>query len=398
MKSGPCPNGKRCAERSLRGIGISSRVHSARVLRRWSHRPLMPYSPTLPPGQPGKVFLSSLTLLLATFAPPRLEATRLVSYYFRGETRLGAWTKEGVIDLNRACREMLKEKGLPRAEARANALVPPQVLEFLQGQAESMAAAQEAIAWAENRRKILKGTATSQVNVLAGLGVWFDLQEVTLKAAVPYPPHLLAVALNYRSHSDEIKIDLPKFPNIFTKEGRVIGPGEPIEIPEGASQTDYEGELGVVIGTKARNVPRGSAYDYVAGYVTFNDVTARDLQFRVSQYTLGKSPDTFSAMGAFLVLKDEVPNPHNLRLTTRVGSDVVQDSNTSFMIFTIPDLIAEISRVMTLEPGTVIATGTPSGVGFARQPQRFLKAGEVVSVEVEGLGILENPVSKASGN
>ncbi|MCI0625249.1 MAG: fumarylacetoacetate hydrolase family protein [Acidobacteria bacterium] len=319
-----------------------------------------------------------LVFLLTAFTPSPLEATRLVSYYFRGETRLGAWTKEGIIDLNRSYREMLKEKGVPRAEERANVLVPPQMLEFLQGDRDSMAAAMEAIAWVQSQRAESKRRGLSEVAGLTGLGVWFDLKEVTLKAAIPKPPHLLAVALNYRSHSDEIKIDLPKFPNVFTNEGKVIGPGEPIEIPEAVGETDYEGELAVVIGTKARNVARASAYDYVAGYMTFNDVTARDLQFRVSQYTLGKSPDTFSAMGPFLVLKDEVPNPHNLRLTTRLGTEIVQDSSTSHMIFTVPDLIAEISRVMTLEPGTVIATGTPSGVGFARKPPRFLKPGETI--------------------
>jgi acylpyruvate hydrolase len=336
-----------------------------------------------------------LFFLLTAVAPSPLEATRLVSYYFRGETRLGAWTEQGIIDLNRSYREMLKEKGVPRAEERANVLVPPQMLEFLQGQHDSMAAAMEAIAWVQSPRTKAK---QHDRNELAHLGVWFDIKEVTLKAAIPKPPHLLAVALNYRSHSDEIKIDLPKFPNVFTKEGKVIGPGEPIEIPAAVGETDYEGELAVVIGRKARNVSRASAYDYVAGYMTFNDVTARDLQFRVSQYTLGKSPDTFSAMGPFLVLKDEVPNPHNLRLTTRLGTEVVQDSSTSHMIFTVSDLIAEISQIMTLEPGTVIATGTPSGVGFARKPRRFLKPGEVVTVEVEGLGILENPLVKASGN
>ena len=342
-----------------------------------------------------RALLSALVLLLTSFAPSPLEATRLVSYYFRGETRLGAWTREGVIDLNRSYREMLKEKGVPRAEERANVLVPPQMLEFLQGQADSMAAAMEAIAWVQACREASKRRGLNEEASLASLGVWFNIDEVTLKAAIPRPPHLLAVALNYRSHSDEIKIDLPKFPNIFTKEGKVIGPGESIEIPEGVGETDYEGELGVVIGAKARNVSRASAYNYVAGYVTFNDVTARDLQFRVSQYTLGKSPDTFSAIGPFLVLKDEVPNPHNLRLTTRLGSEVVQDSNTSRMIFTIPDLIAEISRVVTLQPGTVIATGTPSGVGFARKPPRFLKPGDTVVVEVEGLGSLANKVVKS---
>ena len=324
-----------------------------------------------------------------------LFATKLITYYFRGESRLGAWMDDGVIDLHRAYKEMLREQGLSRAEELALARVPPQMLEFLRGEESSMDAARSAIEWTKAKR--LKGQQQGSRGAkldLKDAGIWFEHSEIRLGPPVPNPPHLLAVGFNYRSHSAEIKVEIPKSPNIFTKEGRIIGPGEAIEIPDMVTQPDYEGELAFVIGKEARSVDREHAYDYVAGYMTFNDITSRDLQFGVSQYTLGKSVDTFSVMGPFLVLKDEVPNPHQLKLTTRLGTEVVQESNTSNMIFTVADLIAYISQIMTLPAGTVVTTGTPSGVGYARKPPRFLKAGDMVTVDIERLGSLQNPVSQ----
>jgi acylpyruvate hydrolase len=320
------------------------------------------------------------------------HATKLVTYYFRGDTRLGVWTEDGVIDLNRAYREMLRERGVVRAEEMALALVPPQMLAFLRGEEGSMNAARDAIEWAKAKKGKLEAPSGKSLDILKEAGIWFEHSEIRLGPPVPDPPHLLAVGFNYVSHSTEINVEVPKHPNIFTKEGKVIGAGQVIEIPESVTQPDYEGELAFVIGRRARSVAREYAYDYVAGYMVFNDVTSRDFQFRVSQYTLGKSADTFSVMGPFLVLKDEIRNPHSLRLTTRVGKEVVQESNTSNMIFTVADLVAYISQVMTLEPGTVITTGTPAGVGFGRKPPRFLKPGDTVSVEIEGLGTLENKV------
>ena len=157
-------------------------------------------------------------------------------------------------------------------------------------------------------------------------------------------------------------------------------------------EPDYEVELAFVISEPATRVSREDALDYVAGYMTFNDVTARGIQRRVSQWTMGKSVDTFSAMGPFLVLTDEVPDPQTLRLWTRIGDEVLQDSNTKDMIFTVADIIAYISQFMTLEPGTVVVTGTPSGVGARRSPPRFLQPGDTVTVEIEKLGQLNNPV------
>ena len=338
-----------------------------------------------------RAFWLSCLIIFLTQSP--LYATKLVTYHFRGESRVGVWTERGIIDLHRAYREMLKERGVARAVERAEALVPHTMVQFLAGEQESMSAAHQAIQWVEEKRKSKTGAESAGGrDPLKDLGVWFEHSEVLLRAPIQNPPHVLAIAFNYRAHSAEIKIAVPEYPNIFTKEGSVIGPGEAIEIPKVVTQTDYEAELAVVIGKRAKAVSKESALDYVAGYMTFNDITSRDFQFRVSQYTLGKSPDTFTAMGPFLVLKDEVPNPQRLRLTTRMGQEVLQDSNTSYMIFTVAEIIAYVSQIMTLEPGTVIATGTPSGVGSGRKPPRFLKPGETILVEVEGLGVLENSV------
>lgn len=324
-----------------------------------------------------------------------LEATRLVSYQFRGETRLGVWTSEGVIDLNRAYREMLDEEGVPRAEARAEALVPPEIVAFLSGEEESLREAQRAISWV-NSKRASAGASSQGGNALDRLlrekGIWFLHDEIRLGPAIPNPPRLMAIGLNFREHAEETGMKVPDYPIVFSKAGRVVGPGDIVQVPRAVEQVDYEVELAVVIGKRASAVSVESAYDYVAGYMTFNDLTARDFQFRVSQWMLGKSPDDFSAMGPFLVLKDEVPDPHSLRLTARVGVEILQDSTTADMVFSVAELISYISQVMTLVPGTIIATGTPPGVGAGRTPPRFLRSGERIRVEVEGLGSLENEV------
>lgn len=340
-----------------------------------------------------------LVLAWAVLAAIGAHATKLVTYSFRGEARLGAHVGNAVIDLNRAYTMMLKERGKPRAEAHANALVPPDMVELLQGQDESRAAALEAIQFAQK----LAATPAGAERLMQA-GAWYAVSEVKLLAPIPNPPHLLAIGLNYKAHIEEVNrpgqpqgLAAGQFPIVFTKEGTVIGPGDTIVIPAAVTQPDYEGELGVVIGKPARNVPREKALEYVAGYTTFNDVSARDFQNRVSQWTLGKSPDTFSAMGPYLVLTDEVPDPQVLRIQTRIGSDTLQESNTRLMIYPVAELISYISQVMTIEPGTVIATGTPEGVGQARKPPRWLKPGDTVMVEIEKVGELSNPVAAETG-
>lgn len=327
------------------------------------------------------------TLILAFLAAQALQAARLVTYRHRGESRLGAVFENGIIDLNRAYTLLLSEKGKPRAEARARALVPPNMLEFLQGEDDARQAAGEALEWVSKIASSSEGRER-----LSREGVFLEDGEIQLLAPLPHPPHLLAIGLNYRKHAEETGQAVPEYPTVFTKEGKVIGPGDTILIPPSVKQTDYEVELAFVIGKRARNVPLERALEYVAGYATFNDVSARDIQRRTSQWTLGKSVDTFSIMGPYLVLRDEIPDPQTLRLTTRVGDEMLQDSHTSDMIFSVAEILAYISQVMELEPGTVVTTGTPSGVGSARKPQRWLRPGETVVVEVEKLGKLANPI------
>ena len=220
-----------------------------------------------------------------------------------------------------------------------------------------------------------------------------DRGAVRLAAPIPRPGKIICIGLNYRDHAAESNAPLPEYPVVFAKYANtVVGPGDAIVLPRVTEHVDYEGELGVVIGAQARDVPEAEALACVAGYLPVNDVSARDYQMRTSQWTIGKTFDTFAPMGPALVTADEIPDPHNLNLRVTIGDEVLQDSNTRHLIFTIPQLIAYLSSVMTLEPGDVIATGTPAGVGAARNPKRWLRAGETVRVEIEGLGALENPV------
>ena len=186
---------------------------------------------------------------------------------------------------------------------------------------------------------------------------------------------------------------VPDHPSVFAKNNNtVVGPGVAIVLPTGTEKVDYVAEFAFVIGRTARNERAADALDYVAGYLPFNDVSARDYQMRTSQWTVGKTFDTFGPMGPALVTSDEIANPHDLDIQLTINSEVLQSTNTSNPIFSINELIADLTSFMTLEPGDLISTGTPSGVGSARKPERWLRAGDVVRVTIEGLGTLENPV------
>jgi 2-keto-4-pentenoate hydratase/2-oxohepta-3-ene-1,7-dioic acid hydratase in catechol pathway len=222
------------------------------------------------------------------------------------------------------------------------------------------------------------------------------LTEVRLAAPVPTPSKIIGIGLNYRDHAAETGQDLPTRPTVFAKfPSALTGPYDPIVLPEQSNSVDYEGELGVVIGRQARFVPEDEALSYVGGYLAVNDVSARDVQNWTSQWSLGKSFDTFAPVGPFLVTAAEVPDPQNLEIETRVNGVTVQHSSTANMVFTVAALISQLSAVMTLEPGDIIATGTPGGIGGAQNPPRFLKDGDIVEVEIERLGCLRNPVVAA---
>ena len=211
------------------------------------------------------------------------------------------------------------------------------------------------------------------------------------------PGKIVCVGLNYRDHAEEQGAELPKAPLLFAKfPTALIGPGEPIVIPPIVQQADYEAELGVVIGQTVKGVSKENALEAVSGYICANDVSARDLQFADGQWTRGKSPDTFCPVGPELVPATEVPDPHNLRIRAIVSGEVLQDSTTANLIFGVDDVIAYASQTTTLQPGDLILTGTPAGVGVFRNPKRLLEDGDEVTIEIEWLGELTNPVRRAS--
>jgi len=215
-------------------------------------------------------------------------------------------------------------------------------------------------------------------------------------APVPRPGKLICIGLNYRDHAAESNMPIPERPVVFSKfSTAVIAPGEPVVVPASSTQVDYEAELAVVIGRRAKQVSEADALDYVLGYTCFNDVSARDFQFADGQWQRGKSCDTFAPMGPSIITADEVPDPHRLSIKLVLNGRTMQDSNTAQLIFGVPRLIEFLSETITLEPGDVIATGTPPGVGFARKPPVFLQPGDKMAVVIEGVGELGNPVAAA---
>ncbi len=216
-----------------------------------------------------------------------------------------------------------------------------------------------------------------------------------LKAPIPDPPKVICVGLNYRDHAEESGVAIPKEPVLFSKFATaVIGPEEAIVLPPVSQEVDYEAELVLVVGKAGRWIKAEAAMDYLAGYTVGHDVSARDWQLKKDgkQWLAGKTFDTFAPIGPHLVTKDEVPDPHALGIRLRLNGKTMQDSNTKQMIFSAAAIVAYISQIVTLQPGDLIFTGTPPGVGFARKPPVFLKAGDVAEVEIDGLGTLRNPV------
>jgi 2-keto-4-pentenoate hydratase/2-oxohepta-3-ene-1,7-dioic acid hydratase in catechol pathway len=219
-----------------------------------------------------------------------------------------------------------------------------------------------------------------------------------LLAPIPDPGKVICIGLNYRDHAAESGASIPAEPVVFSKfSSAVIGPEEPIRLPAVAKQVDYEAELVVIIGQRGRNIAERDALGHVAGYTCGHDVSARDWQIGRpgGQWLLGKTPDTFAPIGPYLVTADEIGDPHSLGIRLRLNGETMQNSNTREFIFRIERLIAHVSQLVTLEPGDLIFTGTPPGVGMARKPPVFLKPGDVVEVEIEGIGVLRNPVEAA---
>ncbi|MEO3887065.1 fumarylacetoacetate hydrolase family protein [Nonomuraea sp. B5E05] len=292
---------------------------------------------------------------------------RLVTYAIGGGAASGVLAGDRVVDLASAVAQAAGEdSGLPRS-------LP--VRAYLERELDHVAVAAAAGALAR-----------------AGEGVALD--EVRLLPPVPDPEKILCIGLNYRDHAEEAGLQLPSEPMVFAKfRNSLIGPADAIVLPNAVERVDYEAELAVVIGRRGRAIPEELALRHVAGVTVFNDVSARDMQAATSQWTMGKAVDTFGPCGPSLVTLDEVGDLDDLRLRTRVNGATVQDGTTADMVFSVARLISHLSRAMTLEPGDIIATGTPAGVGFKRTPPVLLKDGDLVEVEIDGLGTLANRVA-----
>jgi 2-keto-4-pentenoate hydratase/2-oxohepta-3-ene-1,7-dioic acid hydratase in catechol pathway len=279
---------------------------------------------------------------------------KLVTFTRAGKRSIGAAVDDGVIDFAAAA------PGLPQ-----------DMLGFLEAGAPALAAAHAAVEGASR----------------------IPLDAVQLEAPIVRPPKFLAVGLNYADHVAESGLEVPKIPMIFNKQSTcVVGPTDPFHLPRASHVLDYEGELGFVIGRRCRHVSRDDAADVIAGYLVVNDVSVCDWQLRVPTWMMGKSFDTHGPIGPWIVTPEELPDPHRLQLRTWVNGELRQESNTKELIFDCFALVEHLSTAFTLEPGDIIATGTPSGVGIAMKPPKLLVAGDVVKIEIEGIGTIENRV------
>ncbi len=313
---------------------------------------------------------------------------RLLSFQHGDSVRLGAVIDdEYLVDLTRAYRHLITERYPLRAAHVANCFLPGNMVAFLEGGDESMQAAREAFQWAASQR------SGETENDLKAKGILRAFAQVRLLPPVPFPGKIFCIGKNYADHAAELGGAVLTTPEIFTRfPSTLIPAGAPIVKPLETDLWDYEGELAVVIGKGGRRIPRENALQHVAGYSCFNDVSARDFQTRITQWTAGKNFDGSGPFGPCLVTADEIGDPQDLGISLVLNESVMQQANTKDMVFPVAFLIAHLSEFITLSPGDVIATGTPGGVGMARTPPRYLRDGDHVKVIIEKVGVLENRV------
>jgi acylpyruvate hydrolase len=310
---------------------------------------------------------------------------KLVTYSWKGNAALGALAGDQVVDLRRAYALALRHGGDADELAVADLRVPGDLMGLLRGGRASMTAARRALRFVEEQ-----GTAAGEA--------CYAVAEVEFRAPVERPGKVVCVGLNYHSHLAEIGDPVPEYPILFHKAATsLVGHREAIVLPRVSRQVDYEGELAVVIGRRGKYIAEQDALAHVAGYTCANDVSAHDLEFRTSQWTSGKMLDTFCPLGPVLLTADEVADPGRLRLRTTLNGETVQDAWTSDMVFSVPFLISYVSSLATLEPGDLILTGTPAGIGCNHKPQVFLRHGDRVGVQIDGIGTLTNPVVAEGG-
>jgi len=295
---------------------------------------------------------------------------RLVTYESNGKWRSGIVVRDRIVDSFAA----VKQANLT-GDLDAGQVSNRTIIQLLPDQQSDL----------ERAARALVDTNSSPMDV-------FRAEKLLLGPPIPDPDKIICLGLNYQSHAEEAGFTPPKIPILFAKyRNALTGPTSPIILPDLSEEIDYEAELAIVIRRQCKKVSSAEALKYIAGYMALNDVSARDLQFRTGQWLSGKTLDTFAPCGPALVI-DEISDPQSLDILARVNGQALQQSNTRNMIFSVSETVSYISRLMTLEPGDIIATGTPEGVGFKRNPPFFLRHGDFVEVEIEGIGTLRNPV------
>jgi len=319
---------------------------------------------------------------------------KLVTFGSRAQSRIGVIQKNQVVDVRRGI-EFLKHGQALRTLSRNTSF--DRAMRVVLGQSTSPRDMIELLGCGEKWLKALSVVTSALARTVgparAPRGLFTPLTKVRLLAPIPKPGKITCVGRNYAEHAREHGDEPPERPIFFLKSCNTIcGPGDPIRLPPNSSQVDYEAEFAVVIGKRGSRIPEEEAYDHVAGYMILHDVSARDMQETDRQWYRGKSCDTFAPTGPWIVTRDEIKDPHNLRISLTLNGETMQDSNTSNLIFSVPYLISYLSQSATWEVGDLISTGTPPGVGVFRKPQVFLKAGDTASVTVEKLGTLTNPV------
>lgn len=313
---------------------------------------------------------------------------KLLMYkYDEREYRLGAMAEPNtVIDLNYAYETMLCKSGEPRSKELAQAIIPAGSVEFLAGGDRSMQKAAEVLTY-------VKENCSQECVSPTGKRFVFARDEVKLGAPVQNPLRIICLSHNYYDFCRETGLPVPPEPRIFSKyNNSLCGPEDPIIYPKMTKCLGYEVELAFVIGKRGRHVPKEKAMDYIAGYTILNDVSASDITASDKQVLRGKTFDNFAPCGPYLVTKDEVPNPGNLDVKLWVNDTMLQISNTRELIYDVPTLVSFLSQVFTLEPGDIIATGTPGGLAKDRKPTTFMNVGDVCTLEIEGLGRLSNVI------
>ncbi|MEM7345646.1 MAG: fumarylacetoacetate hydrolase family protein [Chloroflexota bacterium] len=306
---------------------------------------------------------------------------RLATFAINGETRFGAQLDEQMIDLSGAYLSWCQQQPTATQPLPADEF-PQDMRTFLTMGEPVKAAANSALAF-----------ASEAMDRLREAGLAWPLGSVTFLPPIQNPGKIICVGLNYRTHIQEMGRDLPKHPVIFAKfANTLIGHEAVIPYPTVSDTLDYEAELAFVIGQRAKDVPREKALDYVAGYTCFNDVSVREYQRRTIQFLQGKTFDGSGPCGPALVTADEIPDPSELEMFLRLNGETMQHTSLDDLVFDVPTLVELLSEIMTLEPGDIVATGTPGGVGFARDPKLFMKPGDRVEVEISNIGILRNTV------